>query len=576
MVKVKFGNYTYFDPNETDASKAAPFDKQHFDQLIANRQYLDAADYADKYHFDESDPAKDRDYRNRIINLRRRGRQLEAIYSKIGDEKDVQAVSFVDGVFLNNETVINGAGDYGEQFTKIKRGIGSTDDKEATSLKIKFYDKKQSLFGFDSLYPDNDASIENFYDTSGLSEEDLINAGINVSHQDGNTILEFSKTNGLANKILYNLPCEQSRGDLPLVDSNLYPTITGIDSEGNDIGNYRSRNVVPLKQFIDDANSTKQKYLGELTNQTRSYSSTIAPWISDELYQLQQMGLSEEEYNRQAKLVAPNVFKALNDLSSSRHQFYSDIDNPDTRDETLNPLDNQRRAEVADLIASTAPSKIQVDAMVSNGQIGAMVTLLGTTDSKTGEVKIPPKHIFIPNLLLKEAQERINMDSSYRAVQEINSMLDLQYDYKLQDGNKLRVTNDGEFFVTDKDTEKAITRDDAIRILNKDMIIEESKAELKYAYMNSDGNIFDKDGYEAKAREITLNSINDLYNDMNVVFDPTTKTTSIIDQYGRKHDPADLFNQRIDRDATQFDVYDRLNSIYDVYNQIMQDLMKYI
>lgn len=585
MIKAKFGDVTYYDPENDNPAFAEPFDAAHFDELIANRQYLQAADYAAKYHFDN--PEKDRNYQNEIINLRRKGRQLEAIYSKVGNDEDLKAITFVDNVFIDGGTNNKDTGFYGEQFKQWKQQIGSPDGN-ATNLSITFFPKKQTLLGIDFLMPDNKNTIENFYENSGLSEEDLTAAGINVIHKDGKTILKFNKTNGLANKILYHLPQEGRRGDLGISNFDVRPKIEGVNEAGEVVGIEQGRNLKYFKQTIDDANKIKNKYLGDLQNSQKQYSSTSTPWISDELYRLEQMGLTPDEYNKQAKIIAPKIFDALYGFSSARYEMYSDAYNPDDRDETLRPMDNQERADLADLIASTQPNGMKVGAMVSNGKIGVVVTILGKTKDGTDEITSKPKRIFIPNLLLEEAQKRINLDSSYRAVQEINSMLDLRYNYKLQDGRELKLNENGDFAVTEAITDaygqyyeqdRVISREEAIRTLDKDILLEDAKANLKYRYTNSKGDVFDTDGYEQKAREITLQAVNELYPDMSVRPVPIKDGEYgmvIVDQYGNQYDAIDLFNDNIPEDTTQFEVYERLRNIYDVYNQLMKDLMKHL
>lgn len=572
MLKVNFGRYTYFDPNADIHDKVEPYNSDKFNKYIADRDYLGAADYASKYHFPD-DPEKDKALRNYIINLRREGRVLGALYGRITDPDDLAAVSFADNVFLKDGTSRVDTGKYGETFRQIKESLGSSEQgNDATNLSVTFHPKKRTLFGIDALMADNDFNIDNFYAESGLTEQDLVENGVIVNHTiDGKTVLKFHKTNDLANKILYHIPRKHRYGDLPVFDSNINPNVEGFDDSDNKVGTASSGQIRSFRDVIDNANEIKQKYLADFNNNEKQYSSTTAPWISDELYQLQQMGLTDEEYNRRAKIVAPQIFNAINDLTSE-YEMYSDKYNDDPRNSTLVPMDDHQKSDLADLIASTAPKDIQVDAMISNGKIGALITIAGSKDSKTGELKTRPYKIFVPKLLQEEAQKRINADSSYRAVQEANTMLDLRYEYKLQDGRSLAVNNDGDFAIDNK----VISRDEAIRTLDRDMIIEEASADLKYRYMNSNGTVFDSDGYEAKAREVTLNSIHELYPDMNVTVNPSTLDISIIDQYGETHSASDLFNKKIDRENTQYEVYNRLKDIIGIYDSLMNDLLKYL
>ena len=92
-MKIDFGNYTYFDgkngiyipKGSTDYPftfiQSHMFDENKFNQLVANRQYNDAADYASQFHF--SDPETQKAHESDIINLRRSGRVLGAVYGRV-------------------------------------------------------------------------------------------------------------------------------------------------------------------------------------------------------------------------------------------------------------------------------------------------------------------------------------------------------------------------------------------------------------------------------------------------------------------------------------------------------------
>ena len=104
-MKVSFGNYSYYNPNDNSAVPKGnainkyKFDDRKFNQLIANRQYQDAADYASQFHF--NDPATQRAHENDILNLRREGRKIAAVYGRIDDVDKLNKISFLDHVFVD-------------------------------------------------------------------------------------------------------------------------------------------------------------------------------------------------------------------------------------------------------------------------------------------------------------------------------------------------------------------------------------------------------------------------------------------------------------------------------------------
>ena len=200
-MKINFGDYTWFgdlddkrnitynakDPTQKEF-ESKQFNDDYFNQLISNRQYEDAANYANQFHF--NDPKMQRAHLNDIANLRRNGRILASCYNKIHDTQTLNKVEFFDKVFVNGglETLENN--EYANKFIEAKRKLGSfsggitaeTDNKgvniyyksqEATKLEVTFQPKVQKFLGIDWLAKDNDKNIDNFYIQSGLNERAL-------------------------------------------------------------------------------------------------------------------------------------------------------------------------------------------------------------------------------------------------------------------------------------------------------------------------------------------------------------------------------------------------------------------
>ena len=612
-MKINFGSYTYFDgkadgENIEHGSTQYPFtfiqshmfDKEKFNTLVANRQYNDAADYASQFHF--SDPATQRAHENDIINLRRNGRVLGAIYGQVQNPEDLAKIVFADKVFtdggLESSTFGSSDGDgdiyksslrsYYDQLEQYKARIGSKInysafgheiEQEASTLEVTFQPQKQTFLGVDWLAKDNDNNIDNFYAISGLSKKQLAEAGVQIINKDDKTTLKFDKSNPLANKILYYTDTKAGRnrvGDIPaLAPGGDRPAIVrGYDKNGNELG--FGEGLDAFKQLIDDARNTKENYFKEKNLEFKDYSSTVGPLISDELSSLRSMlnrgDINETQYNQQAKALAPHIFSAINTLGSANYEMYTNNFNDSATDETLIPANDEQRAELANLISSYAPKDIDVSAMVSNGKIGALITLQGSgNESKAQDNDGRRIQIFVPGLLQDEAQEKINRNTSTRAIQELNSMIDWGYDYKLRDGAMISVDDFGHFKKGDEIIDKAT----AIQELNKDMIMEEGIANLKYQYLNSDNQIVDNAAYEQMARLFSMNAAQDVYGDIQLNINPQTLGVTLTDKFGNVYNPDDIFNRNIDKNKTQYEVYERLNDIYAMYNELMNALDYY-
>ena len=596
-MKINFGTYTYYDGKPSDVIypgiKGAgmlghlAFDENKFNQLISNRQYNDAADYAAQFHF--NDPKTQKAHENDIINLRRSGRVLGAIYGRVQDPTDLAKITFADNVFVDGGLERSGNNDLNTAFENIKSKIGSTVDEngnvvnEATTLEITFEPKINKLFGIDWLMPDNDNNIETFYKNSGLNINTLRDNGVQVINKDGRTILRFDKSNSLANKILYYTPQVlngMGHPNSPYANLNrkvlaTKPTkVQGFNSKGEYVNT--TDDLREYNRFIKDAITTKEKYFEDFNLTYKDYSSSIGPMISDELSSLKAMlnsgQIDETQYNRQAKAIAPHIFSAINTLGSGNYEMYTNYLNEEPTDETLIPVENKDRANLANLISSYAPKDIDVSAMVSNGKIGALITLEGTGNETASDKNDGRRiQIFVPGLLQEEAQAKINRNTSTRAIQELNSMIDWGYSYKLRDGSEIGVNDRGQF----TKNKEVINKQSAIQEINKDMIMEDALSNLKFQYMNADGNITDNLKYEEMARLLSMNAAADIYGDVKLNVNPQTTDVTLSDKFGNIYTPDDIFNRNIDRDKTQYEIYYRLNEIYSMYNELMDELNFY-
>lgn len=593
-MKIDFGNYTYFDgkngiyipKGNTDYPftfiQSHMFDENKFNQLVANRQYSDAADYASQFHF--SDPETQKAHESDIINLRRSGRVLGAVYGRVQDPTDLAKITFADNVFVDGGLERSGNNEINTAFEDIKSKIGSTVDSdgnvtnEASTLEITFEPKTNKLLGIDWLMPDNRNNIEKFYETSGLNVNTLRDNGVQVINKDGNTILRFDKSNPLANKILYNTPIvlKGMSSDLDrAVLANKPTKIVGYNKKGEVTG--ETDDLREFRSFIQDARNTKEKYFEDFDLTYKDYSSTVGPMISDELSSLKAMlnsgQINETQYNQQAKAIAPHIFSAINTLGSGNYEMYTNKFNDSDTDETLIPADNEQRGELENIISKYSPKDIDVSAMVSNGKIGALITLeasgyKGAFGTEDGAKRI---QIFVPGLLQDEAQEKINRNTSTRAIQELNSMIDWGYSYKLRDGSEIGVNDKGQF----TKNKEVINKQSAIQEINKDMIMEDALSNLKFQYMNADGNITDNLKYEEMARLLSMNAASDIYGDVKLNVNPQTADVTLSDKFGNIYTPDDIFNRNIDKDKTQYEIYYRLNEIYSMYNELMDELNFY-
>lgn len=587
-MKISFGNYSYYDPTKKsvvpqgNGANKYKFNNSLFQQLIAHRQYQDAADYAAKYHFD--DPATQRAHENDILNLRREGRKIAAVYGRIDNVDKLNKISFLDNVFVDGglEQISNNP--YAERFASFKQHLGSTHkkaligysndiDKEATAVSFTFAPEKQKLFGIDWLAKDNTKkSIEAFYANSGLNEAALKSAGVEITHKDGSTTIKFDKSNPLANKIIYNAIPSVSGGDVG--GSSKHDIILkGYTADGKEIKDnsfLRSQSWNEMRDMIANAEDTKTEAFNTLDMTEKDYSSTVGPSLDDNLEQLNQLlatgQITQQEYNQQRKIVGSILDQAIRSLGSGNYEMFSNAYNDESTDETLVSLGSEQRSEIIQSITAADPKSLHFNAMVSNGQIGTLVTIdadevedkkINDEDTRN-QVKRRRRQVFIPGFMSELAQEKINRNTSSRAVQEINSMQDYGYGFKTTDGQEIYSSMDGRFW---RDGQE-ISKDEAIKAIDKTMIIEDATTNLKYQFTNKEGTMYDTDGYENMARAISVKAANEL--NPEVSFGDKVTVQDIFNKKGAGATVADKYASTM-----QYQLYDKYQDVFDIYDKIM-------
>lgn len=611
-MKINFGNYTWFgdlndkrnitynakDPTQKEFENKQ-FKQDLFKQYVSNREYEKAADYANEFHF--NDPKKQREHLNNIANLRRNGRILASCYRKIRDTQTLDKVEFFDRVFVNGglETLENN--EYANKFMEAKRKLGSCsggitakiDNKsvnifrkpqEATKLEVTFQPKVQKFLGIDWLAKDNDKNIDNFYAQSGLSERDLKAQGVEVINKDGRTTLRFDKDNPLSNKIIYNLPRRERNGDAPIpqIGGNIDVNIVGLDSKNRRIKNQDMfTNLTQIQDIIDLAKQTKKQYFKQNDLTEKQYSSTIAGNIDDNLAMLQEAlnngSITQQEFNKQYRINCGYIDSILRNIGTSQYEMYSNKFNEEISDETLNPVDNKKRNELINAITATNKANVHLSSMISNGKIGTLVELdaAGLTSKQQEKLEGTDDdqlsngrriQIFIPGLFQEQAQEKINRNTSSRAIQEANSMQDYDYDYNTRDGKTLTYDGLGGYIYDGKEIDK----DNAIKIINKDLIIQDAVNNLQFNYINKDNNSINKEDFESMARQVAVKACNDI--DPGVPLSYTNGKPLTEDEVfaHSKANPDDVYFGKI-----QYQVYDKLQNLYDVYNALMDSISYY-
>ena len=522
--------------------------KKIYNQFISDGDYVGAANYLSRAHF--SDPVKQSLVNQAIKKLRTDGRRIQGMMSR-ADENQRKAFSFLNAVNsngilpgLNNDTDADGnkrASDnvFSKDYAEAKRRLGSQGSKEAESLSIKFggQTEKRRLLGLDWLAKDYEYKTDAFEDMlrrSRLSKNALIKSGAKVKIKDGQYILDISKRNPLFNKV-YNALLS-TKG----YDNKYRFQVAGIDAKGKLIGigdsdkdyiNWRSRtditdtdgyyinptgnnNFEMPNNIIAVANKAIRPVKGIDNDGSKlsTVSSMILPFNSARRKQISDAlntgGLNTELANALVKENSNAIINGLMNADFTQYELYvTDEENPDDHTTVRHLVDSSNeKANIQDLVrAAIASGKFDPETQVSLGmqgnQTGYVITIPTKIDNDTEignrveDIKQNSRQIFIPDFMNGEAEKVFSQNSQTRAMKELASMEMYNYPVDIPQDGRLNVYNDPSTgkavyqMEYDSGRVQPLTREDALRKVNKMLIVEDGIDLANKQFYDEDGNL---------------------------------------------------------------------------------------
>lgn len=522
--------------------------KKIYNQFISDGDYVGAANYLSRAHF--SDPVKQSLVNQAIKKLRTDGRRIQGMMSR-ADENQRKAFSFLNAVNsngilpgLNNGTDADGnrrASDnvFSKDYAEAKRRLGSQGSKEAESLSIKFggQTEKRRLLGLDWLAKDYEYKTDAFEDMlrrSRLSKNALVKSGAKVKIKDGQYILDISKRNPLFNKV-YNALLS-TKG----YDNKYRFQVAGVDAKGKLIGigdtdkdyiNWRSRtditdtdgyyvnptgnnNFEMPNNIVAVANKAIRpvKGIDNDSSKLSTVSSMILPFNSARRKQISDAlntgRLNTELANALVKENGNAIINGLMNADFTQYEMYvTDEENTDDHTTVRHSVDSSNeKANIQDLVrAAIASGKFDPETQVSLGmqgnQTGYVITIPTKMDkdTETGnrveDIKQNSRQIFIPDFMNGEAEKVFSQNSQTRAMKELASMEMYNYPVDIPKDGRLNVYNDPSTgkavyqMEYDSGRVQPLTREDALRKVNKMLIVEDGIDLANKQFYDEDGNL---------------------------------------------------------------------------------------
>lgn len=399
----------------------------------------------------------------------------------------------------------------------------------------------------------NDDAFNDMLKRTHLTKEALIKAGAKIKVQNGQYILDISKRSSLFNKIydgirnikndkgLYRFQIAgidakgniiknnesrrpasaMERGELKYQGIDVATRVGASSSpiEESD-GYYFNPSVSMISNFeapakvIESANQTIRPVKGMSGDGSgvSTVSSMILPFNSARRKQISDAlntgRLNTELANALVKENGNAILNGLMNADFTQYEMYvTDEENPDDHTTVRHSVDtSNEKANIQDLLrAAIASGKFDPETQVSLGmqgnQTGYVITIptkMGN-DTETGnrveDIKQNSRQIFIPDFMNGEAEKLFSQNSQTRAMKELASMEMYNYPVDIPQDGRLNVYNDPSTgkavyqMEYDSGRVQPLTREDALRKVNKMLIVEDGIDLANKQFYDEDGNL---------------------------------------------------------------------------------------
>lgn len=399
----------------------------------------------------------------------------------------------------------------------------------------------------------NDDAFNDMLKRTHLTKEALIKAGAKIKVQNGQYILDISKRSSLFNKIydgirniknyegLYRFQIAgiDAKGNIIKNNESYYPSSViergELKAQGIDVatrvrtssspieesdGYYFNPSVSMINNFeapakaIESANQTIRpvKDMSGDGSGVYTVSSMILPFNSARRKQISDAlntgRLNTKLANALVKENANAILNGLMNADFTQYEMYvTDEENPDDHTTVRHSVDtSNEKANIQDLLrAAIASGKFDPETQVSLGmqgnQTGYVITIPTKVDKnkETGnrieDIKENSRQIFIPDFMNGEAEKVFSQNSQIRAMKELASMEMYNYPVDIPQDGRLNVYNDPSTgkavyqMEYDSGRVQPLTREDALRKVNKMLIVEDGIDLANKQFYDEDGNL---------------------------------------------------------------------------------------
>lgn len=399
----------------------------------------------------------------------------------------------------------------------------------------------------------NDDAFNDMLKRTHLTKEALIKAGAKIKVQNGQYILDISKRSSLFNKIyngirnvkndkgLYRFQIAgiDAKGNIIKNNESVRPSSVmergNLKHQGIDIatrvgassspieesnGYYFNPSISMINNFeapakaIESANQAIRPVKGMSGDESgvSTVSSMILPFNSARRKQISDAlnsgRLNTELANALVKENGNAIINGLMNADFTQYEMYvTDEEDSDDHTTVRHLVDSSNeKANIQDLLrAAIASGKFDPETQVSLGmqgnQTGYVITIPTKMDkdtetgNRTEDIKQNSRQIFIPDFMNGEAEKVFSQNSQTRAMKELASMEMYNYPVDIPQDGRLNIYNDPTTGKAVYQMEynsgriQPLTRDDALRKVNKMLIVEDGIDLANKQFYDEDGNL---------------------------------------------------------------------------------------
>ena len=409
----------------------------------------------------------------------------------------------------------------------------------------------------------------NISDDPTTAAKQLGQLGVSVAHDEyGGTTIQFKKNNPALNKIIQGLSVVDTNHTTKdihnKIDENYKASsrymIAGVNAKGDLIKNASyggadnifntddehffsttqrregvdyhyvnpsfsatSNPIMEMNDLITHANKIAEEPIAN-SKKPVSSSSLVMPYNGNARAQLEQMlssgQIDEKTYNTSVKSLDESYNNIIAGTSFANMKIYG---NPaefdkDGDNNTLREYNSQENSAAEENIKSALNDgdRLKYQAAVIGDKIGTMITVLPKANEK-GEIEDNnhERQYFVQDLFKGEAESAFNSDTKTRAAVELNQMQTYNYANKVPGvGTIENVDNDGADLiktVNGKVESTRIGKDEAIRHLNKMLILQDGVLNANQSFYDEDGNYKDNPDLPNQIENYAKSAASELY-----------------------------------------------------------------